>query len=196
MIRKLTLATVLFLLSSIIFPSEGLVSQVMNKEVSLETVLGLTTDIVMARDLRKTKVFRSVTFPKSTHHAKSSETKYQEEVDVFEITEIINSKKLKVGQEIEVWIRPSYPEGATKRAHEQGVPRSVIVPRYATKETPSIDSTILFLRPYSGPEATPNVWENVYAAREGKSMKEKLTKTTLNPTTVRLPPTTRPTEKK
>jgi hypothetical protein len=176
-VRFSILVAFTFIVTSVVFLEEGHVAQVHLQDQTIEDVLSKTTDIVVVKSLSKKLPFYSVTFPKSTHYEKKQETIYEEQVELYEVIEVLKSESLKRNQQIKVWSPRAYGESEVQFTHEYGGIKSVTQPWYEPKEDLGKGAVIIFLTPYSGrAKSSSDVWENVFNAREGLKFKNKLMK--------------------
>lgn len=121
---------------------------VRSSDYELTKVVDQTPEIWLAKNLGKTKVTFTTTFPKSTHHQRLAETKYEEVSDLYELREALKSKgEMKAGMTIPV-LQPAfaaYDETMAKRYHEEALSESPLVTVLKPKFPNISDLVVLFL---------------------------------------------------
>ncbi len=121
---------------------------------------------------------KEVRFSKETHFAKKSESFYREYTQVYKVTEVLKSDKIKPG-DLHVWEAPIYGEASVRAEHERNESESPVVVKYKPKHKPDPNkSRILFLRD-SYEENQPNLIFNDFEGIDGRTEIEKLIKANL-----------------
>jgi hypothetical protein len=126
-------------------PQEGHVSQVHRMDgPGLASVIGYTQHAVIARDLKKTELFKQVVFPKSTSF-QGRESEYTELVALYQVTDVLQSDTIRKGEIIRVWHAPAIGETLMKEYHETGATESPVVMRYTPQNPPKPDAPEILL---------------------------------------------------
>jgi hypothetical protein len=149
--QKVVYVIIIIFFFFIIFPKEAEVSQVSFEFIDTplqEYIDQLSEDdhILIVKDLVSSKWLLKVNLPKKTHFEKKEESIYSEDVNEFEVIDVIKSKHFKKGDRIWSWDEPAYNFRAIKLYHEEGVLGSPILLRRKEKYPNHGTTMIIFAR--------------------------------------------------
>ena len=117
----------------------------MPMEANIKNDVERTRHIVIAKNLNKREEYKKIVLPKETHYLKEHSSSYTEEVMLFEVTDVLFSENIKIGQSIKVLIKNNYSLSDIKAWHERGRQNSPSVLTRISKWHTSGDTSILFL---------------------------------------------------
>ncbi len=167
MVIKKALAYI-FVLSAMLFAREAHVSQIVyvpSEPIPLEDSVRSSTEVLVVKQLGKTRELQRKVFPKETHFQKSSETVYVEYAELFEVVQTLKSSRtFQPGEIISVFVNAAYGEHAIREAHEKGIVESPALLSYAPHFKCDTGTCVIFLTQHP---TLKEVWLNVFDAREG-----------------------------
>ena len=139
-------------LALLLIPLEAHLSSVhiMPMEANIKNDVERTRHIVIAKHLNKLEKHKEIVLPKETHYLKEHTSSYTEEVMLLEVTDVLFSKNIKIGQTIKVLIDNNYSLSDITVWHEDGRQNSPSVLTRISKWNPSGKLSILFLYDYEG----------------------------------------------